>query len=330
MTFSFERVDVTVNTIKIDDGFPVHAAVNPKTGILYLSYPLSNFVIAVDTRSKRVAAKIKLNLPQHIAINSQSDKVYVDCADGIYVVDGTERRVIGAIEGSRGATSGRIAIDQRNNIIYTTCLGGKDTVAVIDGSRDSITANVKSGGKGTKGIAYDERSKQVFVVNSNSNSISAINGTSNLLVDTFKIKVPLWYTGPKKCPQTVLVNSALKLLYVTMRTNIRGKGGPQTVEALYVVDLERRKAIGKRMLDFVDEDGVAFDPVGSSLYIRKPKIALLKLDAYGKVVSSVKIEKGNILERIAPHGWEAIAVNPSNKKVYLTNNRQNLLYELDG
>lgn len=320
-----------VNTIKIEDGFPIHAVANPRTNVVYLSYPLSNFIIAVDTQTKHVTAKIELSLPQHIAVNANSGKVYVDCADGIYAIDDAKNKVIGRIEGARGATSGRIAIDQRNNILYTTCLGGKDVVAVIDGSTDSVIAMVNSGGKESKGVAFDERSGQVFVVNTKSNSISVIDGSTNRLTGTFKIKIPFNYTGPKKSPQIVLVNSELGLLYVTLRVRLRGRYyNGYTEESLYVVDLNTHKAIGKRTLDFLDEEAIAFNPVTNSLYVRKSKIALLKLDAYGRMVSSVEIEKGNILERLVPQGWEAITVNPSNSKVYVTDNSRNILYELDG
>ena len=100
--------------------------------------------------------------------------------------------------------------------------------------------------------------------------------------------------------------------------------------ALCVIDLETRKAVNQRNLDFLDEEGVAFNPVTNSLYARKPKNTILKFDAYGKMISSAEIEKGNIMQRMAPLGKEAIAVNPTTNRVYATNSGQSILYELDG
>jgi DNA-binding beta-propeller fold protein YncE len=44
----------------------------------------------------------------------------------------------------------------------------------------------------------------------------------------------------------------------------------------------------------------------------------------------IEIEKGSIMERMAPLGKEAIAVNPTTNKVYATNRSQGILYEIDG
>lgn len=330
MTFCFEYAGVAVNTIKIDDGSPLYAAINSRTGILYLSYPLSNFVLMVNTRSKHVEAKMGLNFPQHLAVNSNSGKAYVDCADGIYVIDCIENRVVDVIKNSKTVESGRIAIDQRRNIIYTTCLSDDDAVTVIDGSKDSIIEKVKSGGKSPKGIAYDESYNQIFVVNSKSNSVSIIDSISNELTDTFKIKSSPWYTGPKNGPETVLVNSALQLLYVKMRVHVVPSmiAVSNITEALYVIDIESHKSIKQCTLDFLDEEGIAFNPVASMLFARRPKNTILKFDPRGKIIGTIEIEKGNIMERIAPVGKEAIAINPTTDKLYVTSSGQSLLYEL--
>jgi YVTN family beta-propeller protein len=282
---------VVLNTIKIEDGSPLYASVNPKTGLLYLSYPLSDFVLVVNTNSKQAEAKIELNFPRYIAVNSNSGKVYVHCADGIYVIDSIHSTVIGAIKNTKNAVSGRTAINERDNIIYTTCLGADDSVTVIDGSKDSIITKVKSGGKNPNGIAYDKNSNKVFVVNSKSNSISIIDSVSNELTDTFKIKMPAEHFGysAEKGPEAVLVNSDLKLLYIKMRQDIvipAGVGIMSPEAALCVIDLDTRKAINQRNLGFLDEEGIAFNPVTNSLYARVPKNIVVKFDAYGKKVDS--------------------------------------------
>jgi DNA-binding beta-propeller fold protein YncE len=79
---------VTAETIRIEKGVALYAAVNPKTNLIYLSYPISNFILVADLTSRSFRQQLYVDSPGNIAINSVTNRIYVSSADGIYDIDG--------------------------------------------------------------------------------------------------------------------------------------------------------------------------------------------------------------------------------------------------
>jgi DNA-binding beta-propeller fold protein YncE len=67
------------------------------------------------------------------------------------------------------------------------------------------------------------------------------------------------------------------------------------------------------------------------------KISIIKFDAYEnkkKKLSKINTEYTSIWKRLFTDGYdylaEVIAVNPSTNKIYVSDSKNNLLYEIDG
>ncbi len=54
----------------------------------YISYTSSNFIIVINLEKGTIENKIKATRPREIAINSETNKVYIASAWGTYEVDG--------------------------------------------------------------------------------------------------------------------------------------------------------------------------------------------------------------------------------------------------
>ena len=81
--------------------------------------------------------------------------------------------------------------------------------------------------------------------------------------------------------------------------------------------------------------GVAFNRINNTLYVKKLSAkAILKLDAFLKELKTTTLEKTSIWKRLAGVQYEyfdeIIAVNTSSNKVYFSDSKNNLLYEIDG
>ena len=68
---------MSYSVIPLEKGELRQTTVQPNSGMLYVSYPLSNFVLAVDTISKSIVGKIKLEHPGNMAINPSTNMLYV-------------------------------------------------------------------------------------------------------------------------------------------------------------------------------------------------------------------------------------------------------------
>ena len=71
--------------IQIEKGESLYAAVNPETNRVYISYPFDRLVLSINTDSKSVDAKIRLDGVGNIAVNHITSMLYVRSYNGIEV-----------------------------------------------------------------------------------------------------------------------------------------------------------------------------------------------------------------------------------------------------
>lgn len=134
-------------------------------------------------------------------------------------------------------------------------------------------------------------------------------------------------------PRFLVVNKASKLLYLHATA---GTSGGTSYESLSVIDINTKKiTFGRESPPSNAQEGFAFNRNSNTLYLKKRhEKAILKLDAYAKkVLHTTTLERKSIWKRFYEayeHLAEVIAVNPSTNKVYVSDSKNNLLYEIDG
>jgi DNA-binding beta-propeller fold protein YncE len=323
---------VTFRTIQIEKGVPGYARINPRTNTAYISYTSSNFIIAVNLEKGTIENKIQLTSPGDISINDVTNKVYVAYAFGICEIDGVNNQY-GMINIGLPHSDGRVDVNPLTNLLYTTCFG-HDILTVIDAATQAIADKVPVG-KNAKGVAVDTKMNKIYVANYDSYSISVIDCCqSNQVVDciTFEGKDS---SSTKINPNCILVNELSNLLYVNT-DYLSATGGAWRGEVLYVIDMNTKEKIKSRTLPSNNEIGFAYNYGNNTIYMmRRGERSILKFEpSANETLDIITFEQSSIWRRIFGIDYtyfaEVIAVNPSTNKLYVSDSKSNLLYEMDG
>lgn len=332
---------MTHRTIKIEEGTPGYAAVNSNTNAMYISYPFSNFILVINLKNGTVENKISANSPGNIVVNLMTDKVYVSSADGIYEFDvGNVNYEL--IKAGLPHANGTIDINQVTNTIYTTCYDSGDIVTIIDAHKRSIINKIQvrkksryyPGYHGTHvflklyGIAVDSNTNNVYVTNYDEKSIS--------IFDFEQSEIPL-NSIPMKVtnPRFILVNDVSNLLYV-LGTAFAPYTASETFSILDIsngnTEVGPNKAVSLPCKNA--QVPFAFNHTSNTLYLKKDhEKSILKLDAKGnKILNSIAFEKRSFWQRFYEaydYFAEIIAANSLTNKVYVSDSKNCLLYEID-
>jgi len=127
---------VIYRSIQIEKEVAGYATLNPNTNIIYISYPFSNFILAVNITKGSIEGKISASSPGNIVVNHVTNKVYVSSADGISQFNGITKKNR-LINTGYSHSTGTVNVNQVTNTLYTTCESG-DIVTVIDATKGSI------------------------------------------------------------------------------------------------------------------------------------------------------------------------------------------------
>jgi len=137
-----------IKTIKLPDESPNFIAWNPRDNKCYVSTqsPPAH-VHVIDCQSDEVIATLGCGgLPNIIGYNHVSDKVYaVSYLDGdVTIIDGAGDSIITRVDLREGGEAWPIAFahDPIDNLVYISCSGNPDFVAVIDGVTDSLLTKI--------------------------------------------------------------------------------------------------------------------------------------------------------------------------------------------
>jgi len=332
--------------IQIEKGESLYAAVNPNSNKVYISYPFDRRLLSINTASRSIDAKIHVDGVGNIAVNPITNILYVRSHYGIDVINGATNKNIKTIKGDP-KLRGMVAVNPLTDTIYSTNIE-RDHLVVIDGNTNSITTKVRVG-KDPRAIAVGPNIGKVYVLNEKSNSISIIDShQSNKLVDTIKLK------GLSGKPDFVVLNETSNLLYVkSVFAGSSMASPPVFYSSIRVIDIVKMEYVGWLSMPSNDWEGIAYNTDNNSIYIREPKTnSILKYDQFAKEkLAKIKFgiipdagvseskSKSGLLGRVRK--WlidpgssgserEAITVNPLTNKIYVSDIRNNLLYEIDG
>jgi DNA-binding beta-propeller fold protein YncE len=296
---------MSYRTIEAVEGSPTFASLNPNTSKIYISYESPDLILIVNIKKGEIEDKISANHAGDIDITSNANKVYVSAADGVYEID--------------GLTNEYNWINKKPKI-SSQYLGIQDSPSSL---KDHLSA-------------VDSTTKKIYVSKYEEESISDYNGDEpNRLEDTINFKASKWDPGTSTRPNFVLVNEDLGLLYVQADGTASAGGGGGAFTLLLAVDLNTKKIIKRVGLPSTRTQlGFAFNRNNNTIYMRKSlQKAIMKYDGYLKKVHKTTFEKTSIWKRLFTdytYFAEVIVIDPETSKVYVSDSKSQLLYEVDG
>ena len=116
----------------------------------------------------------------YLAVDDMARRVYVSHATQVVVLDADSLEIVGTISGLAGVHGIALAPEFGRGFITS---GQTDAVAVFDLKTLKKTENVKVGKK-PDAIVYDPATKQVFAMNGDGESSTAINAADNRVLGT--------------------------------------------------------------------------------------------------------------------------------------------------
>lgn len=290
-------------SIQIEKGVPGYAAVNSNTNLAYISYTSSNFIIVINLEKGTIENKIKATRPRDIFVNNDTNKVYIGSAWGIYEIDG---------------------LTNNFELMKASSQNSKELQYALPSSLNP------------RGSDFDSNANRKYVVNYGSKSISVIDfNQPDKASDIIDLGRGKWGDTGYIDPSFVLVNDLSKVLYVKMHWIATAGGGGSEGDRLIAIDINTKKWRGAQNLPRHGQVGFAFNRFSNTLYIKKSSgKSILKLDPFLKELRRTSLEKIGFWKRLAgvvyEYFGEVIAINTSTNKVYVSNSKNNLLYEIDG
>jgi YVTN family beta-propeller protein len=135
----------------------------------------------------KVADKIKLEGDggwDYIAVDDNSNKLYVSHGTIVQVVDLSTNKLIATITGTNGVHGIAIASDLNKGFISD----GKDSaVTIFDLTTNVIIAKINVTGKNPDAICYDKVTQRVFTFNGRSSNSTVIDAKTNAVIGTIAL-----------------------------------------------------------------------------------------------------------------------------------------------
>jgi DNA-binding beta-propeller fold protein YncE len=202
-------------------GSPGVVAVDKATGRIYVEDLSSNVLTVINGSSNSVVARITLPADSNdgIAIDSNSNTVYVLVKGEVAVVNGTSNKVEGVFPLDFG--SGTLAYDQSSHVIYGVGPpeAGSPDIIGADARNGSVVMDMALGYTG-QGVAVDPFTHLVSVAGCNikglncNSEVSIINGTSKKLLNLIQL-----YNGAYP---SITIDPYIGVVYVSGSAELTG------------------------------------------------------------------------------------------------------------
>ncbi|WP_290051228.1 YncE family protein [Amycolatopsis solani] len=186
-------------------GAPTAVAVNPVTGLAYVTDPRYGAVSVVDPKSASVVALVHVGgEPGEVAVDAKAGRIYVanPPAGTVVVLDGRTHDLVSVIGAGTGASA--LAVDEQANRVYAAS-AGTGTLAVLDGVSCTLAALVPGPKPSLAGIAVDPGRKLAYCASTDTDSVEVFSIDSGKFVASVKV-------GAR--PTAVAVHAASGSVYV--------------------------------------------------------------------------------------------------------------------
>jgi len=186
-------------------GAPAAVAVNPVTGLGYVTDSEAGTVTVVDPRSASVGEVIDIGgRPADVAVDSRAGRIYVANPPGGTVVafDSRTHDLVSVIGAGAGASA--LAVDEQANRVYAAS-GGTGTLAVLDGVSCTLAALVPGPKPSLTGIGVDPGRKLAYCASTATDSVEVFSIDLGKFVASVKVG---------RNPTAVAVHNASGTVYV--------------------------------------------------------------------------------------------------------------------
>jgi YVTN family beta-propeller protein len=198
-----------------------------------------------------------------------------------------------------------LVTDPSNNNIYVASLGSESdlpsVVSVISASTNALITTIGVG-SGAASLTYNPANKDVYVVNSVSNTTSVISGASNAVIANVKVG---------HYPNAATYDGFNGDVYVS-------NGESNTIS---VISSKTNKVLATIPVGSIPTQSL-YDPANKNVYVIDNDASRVSVigSSTNKVIATIKVGQ-------AP---QALAYNPSNEEIYVTNQFSNTVSAIDG
>ncbi|GHG15495.1 MULTISPECIES: YncE family protein [Amycolatopsis] len=168
-------------------GAPAGVAVNPVTGLGYITDAQAGTVSAVDPRRVAVVDVIDVGgAPGDVAVDPEAGRIYVanPPAGTVVALDSRTHDLVSVIGAGAGASA--LAVDEEANRVYAAS-GTTGTLAVLDGVSCTLAALVPGPKPGFAGIGVDPGRKLAYCASAATDSVELFSIDSGKFVASVKV-----------------------------------------------------------------------------------------------------------------------------------------------
>jgi YVTN family beta-propeller protein len=273
-------------------------AVNPVTNKIYVASQAGSngpgILYIVDGATNAVTTAALGKIPLSIAVNSQSNKIYVTnfSDSSVTVIDGTNNSTSTVTVGTVPVA---VAVNPVTNKIYVAD-NGANNVTVIDGATNT-TVSIQTDA-GPSAIAVNTITNRIYVVNKTANTVSVINGATNAVTSVA--------VGSQ--PNEIAVNQVTNKIYTANAsgsyTSIDGATNTAATTTISGTSLNGGSPI-------------AFAPIGVVVNSATNTIYLSST----RVVAAVDGVTNNVTKAIVGQGTAGMAMNPLTNHLFAQNSQ---------
>jgi YVTN family beta-propeller protein len=162
--------------------------------MIYVSTSDNNAISIIDGKTNKVVDTIRVNKPSYISVNPQTNMIYAagynfsSFSDFVSVIDGKTNTVVDDITLDQPASG--ISVNPETNIIYAAGANYissygiySGSVSVIDGETNKVVDYITLDHVASiDHIDVNPKTNIVYIVSSTSDSVTAINGTTNQII----------------------------------------------------------------------------------------------------------------------------------------------------
>ncbi len=171
--------------IPVSGGQFFDIAVNPSTNTIYATDRGTSSVSVINGATNTILSTIPMgDIPGGIAVNPSTNTIYVTLGASVSVINGATNTIVSSI--GIGDIPIDIAVNPSTNTVYVSKFG--PSISVINGATNTVTSTV-SVGTSPLGIAVNPSTNTIYVSNSNSNSVSVIDGGGNMAASSVSFTI---------------------------------------------------------------------------------------------------------------------------------------------
>jgi YVTN family beta-propeller protein len=333
------------NNVTIINGSPLYVpmintsnltsaiAVNPATDKIYVSSASQNSAFVIDGATNTVAPLSVVGPATDTAVNPATNKIYVtaEAMNSVSVVDGSTDTLAKTV--TVGTAPVGIAVDPVSDKIYvanwcgnaTACLSSPDTVSVIDGSSDTVTATIPVGFQ-PKFVAVDSATDRIYAVNlcgadatcQSAASVSVIDGATNTVTAT----VPVGWS-----PSSLAVDTLTDKIYVA--NSCGNDSACASAGTVSIID-GATNSVAMVTVGF-QPVGIAANAVSDEIYVVNNCASATTCGTQPGTVSVIDGTNDSVASTVTVgNGPDSLSVDPANNEIYVLNSTDGTISEIDG